>query len=234
MFTKVTILFILLYHSLIVLKQDLESLFVDFRWNFKGILDVEGRLHDIPRNSTCITAIIEQMALERIYELKKWHDCEIILAENTRQYPDATLTGGTFGNSRVAVDIKTARRLRGNERKISGFTIGSYAGYFLYPNQKKPGCRIPYQKFSEHWIVGFIYDWDARLEVSSMVSIVDVIVQEKWRIASKSTGTGTTKHIGSIRDIDDLKNGNGPFKTKEEFEAFWRNFGVQKEEAKRR
>ena len=67
-----------------------------------------------------------------------------------------------------------------------------------------------------------------------MVSIVDVIVQEKWRIASKSTGTGTTKHIGSIRDIDDLKNGNGPFKTREEFEVFWRNFGVQKEKAKRR
>lgn len=95
------------------------------------------------------------------------------------------------------------------------------------------GCKFPYGEFAEHWIVGFIYTWNPEAENSGIVSDVEVIVQEKWKIASKSTGTGTTFAIGSIKDIDKLRKGEGQFKSKEEFENFWRAKG-RKLAAKRR
>jgi len=62
-----------------------------------------------------------------------------------------------------------------------------------------------------------------------MVSDVEVIVQQKWKIASKSTGTGTTFAIGSIKEIDKLEKGEGVFKSKEEFEEYWREKGKERE-----
>lgn len=32
------------------IKQELESLMQDIRWNFVGILDTENKLHPIPKN----------------------------------------------------------------------------------------------------------------------------------------------------------------------------------------
>jgi hypothetical protein len=44
--------------------------------------------------------------------------------------------GGKFGDRKIAINIKTARKTKkGN--KIRGFTIGSFAGYFLYPKKKR-------------------------------------------------------------------------------------------------
>jgi hypothetical protein len=134
-----------------------------------------------------------------------------------------TLVGGKLGDKKIAIDIKTTRRLSRN--RISGFTLGSFAGYFLYPERKMPGCKFPYGEFSEHWIIGFIYTWNPNSDSLHMVSDVEVIVQEKWRIASKSTGTGTTFAIGSIKEIDRLRKGEGDFKSKEEFEKYWREKG---------
>jgi hypothetical protein len=61
-----------------------------------------------------------------------------------------------------------------------------------------------------------------------MVSDVEVIVQPKWKIAAKSTGTGTTFAIGSIKDIDKLRKGEGAFKNKDEFENYWRKRGRER------
>ncbi|WP_457550059.1 type II restriction endonuclease [Archaeoglobus sp.] len=58
----------------------------------------------------------------------------------------------------------------------------------------------PYGVYSEHWIVGFLYRWNPNADSLNMVSDVEVIVQEKWRIASRYTATGDTAHIGSVKD----------------------------------
>ena len=88
-----------------------------------------------------------------------------------------------------------------------------------------PGCKFPYGEFDEHWIIGFIYSWNPETDSLHMVSDVSVIVQPKWKIASKSTGTGTTFAMGSIKDIDKLRNGEGEFKSEDEFENYWRKRG---------
>ena len=209
---------------MIDIKKELEDVMRDITWNFVGILDTEKKLHPIPKNIQ-VQALFEYLALKRLEKIAEKFDCELIEASNAREYPDATLEGGKLGDRRIAVDIKTTRRIKPN--RISGFTIGSYAGYFRNPDRKMPGCRIPYSKFTEHWIVGFIYDWNKNADTLHMISNVELIVQEKWRIASRSTGTGTTTAIGSIRNITRIKRGEGDFDSEEEFLYFWRNRRVR-------
>jgi len=189
-------------------------------WEFTGVLDKSGNIYPIPANIQ-VQALFEYLAVERLKILAKKLGCKIIRPETTREYPDVAMTGGKLGNQLIAIDVKTARRVAPN--KISGFTLGSYAGYFRNPDKKMPGCIVPYNQFTSHWIVGFIYDWDENADSLHMVSNIEVIVQEKWKIASHSTGTGTTSAIGSIKDIDKLKKGIGEFESEEEFLDYWRN-----------
>jgi hypothetical protein len=204
------------------LKKALANVFKGFKWAAIGILLEDGSMIPVPRNSTAITAIIEQQALVLLEDWAGKNGIRMTRARNTREYPDATLEDGPLVDRVAAVDVKTTRRI--NQNRVSGFTIGSYAGYFLQPDLQLPGCRIPYGDFSEHWIAGFIYDWDDESESLSMVSNIEVIIAEKWRIASRSTGTGTTKHIASVRDITRLRNETGEFGSKEAFEDFWRKY----------
>lgn len=202
------------------IKSELEIGLKDITWNFVGILDTQKKLHPIPKNIQ-IQALFEYLAAKRIEELAKRWNCKIIEAQNTRSYPDITLEGGVFGKNKIAIDVKTTRRINGN--LVSGFTIGSYAVYFRNPNKKCAGCEIPYGQYTEHWIVGFIYTWNEDADTLHMVSDIDLIVQPKWKIASKSTGTGTTTAIGSVKNISNLKAGHGAFNSEQEFYDFWRN-----------
>ena len=85
--------------------------------------------------------------------------------------------------------------------------------------------QVSLWRYYQHWIAGFIYCWNPDADSINMISEVEVIVQEKWRIGSKSTGTGTTFAIGSIKQIDKIKRGEGAFKSRNEFEEYWRNKG---------
>lgn len=201
------------------IKSELEVMMKDVTWNFVGILDAKKKLHPIPKNIQ-LQALFEYLAGERIKEWAGKLGIEVVEATNTREYPDFTLQGSPLGEEVIAVDVKTGRR--GGNR--SGFTLGSYWGYFRRPEEKRGGCRLPYGEFTKHWIVGFIYDWDEDADTLHMVSNIELIVQEKWRIASKSTGTGTTKAIGSMRKIEDLRKGKGDFNSEGEFLTYWRNY----------
>lgn len=202
------------------IRNELITFMQGIEWNFVGILDTKKILHPIPKNIQ-IQALFEYLAMKRLKQLAKKLECDIIPASNTREYPDATLEGGKLGDKKIAVDVKTSRRISSNS--ISGFTIGSYAGYFRNPTKKRAGCRIPYGDFTEHFIVGFIYDWDEDADTLNMVSNIEYIVQEKWKIASKTTGTGTTTAMGSIKNIEDIRNGKGEFNSKDDFLSYWRN-----------
>ena len=54
------------------------------------------------------------------------------------------------------------------------------------------------------------------------------VVAPKWKIASDSRGYGNTANIGSIKNITDLKTGNGVFSQLGEdwFDEYWINYGV--------
>ena len=51
-------------------------------------------------------------------------------------------------------------------------------------------------------------------------------VQPKWKIACDRPGSGNTRNIGGVTDIDKLTKGEGPFARLGEgiFDHYWMNF----------
>ncbi|MCD4746508.1 MAG: EcoRV family type II restriction endonuclease [Bacteroidales bacterium] len=64
--------------------------------------------------------------------------------------------------------------------------------------------------------------------ITSVIKDFDFFAAPKWKIASDSQGSGNTANIGSIKDIDDLKVGNGVFSQlgEEWFDEYWMNYGT--------
>ncbi len=63
--------------------------------------------------------------------------------------------------------------------------------------------------------------------ITSVIKDFDFFAAEKWKIASDKQGSGNTANIGSVVDIDDLKNENGIFSKLGEvwFDEYWINHG---------
>jgi hypothetical protein len=63
--------------------------------------------------------------------------------------------------------------------------------------------------------------------ITSVIKDFDFFTAEKWKIASDKQGSGNTANIGSVVDIDDLKNENGIFSKLGEvwFDEYWINYG---------
>ncbi len=63
--------------------------------------------------------------------------------------------------------------------------------------------------------------------ITSVIRAFDFFAAEKWKIASDKQGSGNTANIGSIVDIEDLKNENGIFSQlgEEWFDEYWINYG---------
>lgn len=64
--------------------------------------------------------------------------------------------------------------------------------------------------------------------ITSVIKDFDFFAAPKWKIASDKQGSGNTANIGSITDIEDLKNGNGVFSNlgEEWFDEYWMNYGT--------
>jgi hypothetical protein len=63
--------------------------------------------------------------------------------------------------------------------------------------------------------------------ITSVIKDFDFFAAEKWKIASDKQGSGNTANIGSIVDIESLKNENGVFSQlgEEWFDEYWINHG---------
>ncbi|MCA0235771.1 MAG: EcoRV family type II restriction endonuclease [Bacteroidetes bacterium] len=64
--------------------------------------------------------------------------------------------------------------------------------------------------------------------ITSVIKNFDFFVAEKWKIASDAQGSGNTANIGSVTDIEALKNESGVFSNlgEEWFDEYWMNYGV--------
>lgn len=64
--------------------------------------------------------------------------------------------------------------------------------------------------------------------ITSVIKDFDFFAAEKWKIASDKQGSGNTANIGSIIDIEDLRNENGIFSQLGEdwFDEYWINHGL--------
>jgi hypothetical protein len=209
------------------LRNELARILSPIKWDVKGILLGNGEVIPVPAESRAVTAILQSIAVSEIdsWAKKKGINFEDLVFE-TRGYPDAALTGGPLGDKLIALDIKSARHIAND--KVSRMTLGTYDGYFLHPNEMKlyQGRRC-YNDYDEHWVIGFIYDWRPDQETSRMVDILEILVTQKWQIASTLSGSGDTANMGAVDSLSRLRNDRGDFSSEEEFEKYWRSYAVK-------
>ncbi|MDR2544459.1 MAG: hypothetical protein LBD03_02760 [Methanobrevibacter sp.] len=226
-----------------IFKKSLLDYFDEFKraiadendeWVIKGFIDVYRNIYTISIDTKVISKIIELLIFPIIGKFASSEGYKIIPSKYQNYYPDITLI--SKDNEKIAVDIKTTY-IR-NSESINGFTLGSFTGYFRDRKSNK-NITFPYDEYSAHYVLGVLYqrseeDFDEYTkysldELDSIVSVVknfEFILEEKWKISSDKPGSGNTKNIGSIKNTNSLRNGNGPFSELSEkiFDDYWKNF----------
>jgi len=207
---------------------------VGVEWYIKGIVDSRKRIYTLSDDTKLISKVFELISFPIITKavepyIQSWEP-----EERQTVYPDLTLILDGSPPNKIAIDVKSTYR-KGN---TAGFTLGSYTAYIRPPFTKN--IRYPYNDYIEHWIVGFVYDRvpDVKPEIVDISAIdkiiapienIEVIIWQKWQIASDRPGSGDTANIGSVRSLESLRKGQGIFtqfrdKGKDVFEDYWRNF----------
>lgn len=187
-------------------------------WVVKGFIDIYKNIYTISSDTKVISKIIELYIFPKILEFARKNNLEIELTKEQNFYPDITFKDSE-GNL-FAVDLKSSYRK--NDNHINGMTLGAFTGYFRDRNSLK-NITHPYNEYKAHVVLGVIYDYVSDIDerksytIEQLPDIISVIknfkffVQEKWKIAIDRPGSGNTKNIGSVSNINDLINGNGPF-----------------------
>ncbi len=203
-------------------------------WVIKGFIDVYQNIYTISIDTKVISKIIELMLLPVISRFASEHEYKMVLSEYQNYYPDISLiaTDGT----KIALDLKSTYRV--NSTSANGFTLGAFTGYFRQRRSTK-NVVFPYEQYAAHFVLGIIYSRSTEspeefrtYALSELQSIVSVardfifLVQEKWKVASDRPGSGNTKNIGSVREVEALVEGKGPFSPHGEaiFDDYWMNY----------
>lgn len=202
-------------------------------WIVKGFIDVNKNVYTITNDTKVVSKIIEILLIPRLDAFAKKHNMILELPSAQNFYPDLTFIddeGHLF-----AVDFKSSY-YDGNA--ANGLTLGSYWGYFRSRDEKK-SMDHTYNSYSAHIVLGMLYkqsvvdDNEKNVysvdELNAIHSVIEhfiFFVQPKWKIAKDLPGSGNTRNIGGISNIDDLVNGNGPFAKLGEdvFDDYWMNY----------
>ncbi len=117
-------------------------------------------------------------------------------------------------------------------------TLGAFTGYFRDRNSTK-NTTYPYDDYTAHLVLGMIYtrsekNIDERKiyqlsdlkKINSVIKDFQFFVQEKYKIAIDRPGSGNTKNIGGLTDINKLMVGKGPFSELGEdvFDDYWKHY----------
>lgn len=206
----------------------------DNDWIVKGFIDVNRNVYTITNDTKVVSKIIEIILIPHLDAFARRNGMILEFPSAQNYYPDLTFKDGD-GNL-FAVDFKSS--YYGDDRKVNGLTLGSYWGYFRNRNVKK-STDYPYNNYKCHLVIGMlykqsvtnkneknIYSVDELEVIKSVIEKFIFFVQPKWKIASDKTGSGNTRNMGGIVDIDDLIAGNGTFAGLGEdvFDDYWMNF----------
>jgi hypothetical protein len=200
-------------------------------WVVKGFIDIARNIYTISLDTKVLSKIIEILLFPQICDFAKKYKYKVLLSKEQNSYPDISLIDNK--NNKFALDLKSSYRK--NKRSVNGMTLGAFTGYFRDRKSTK-NISFPYDEYTGHYVLGVIYsrtegaaDQNGIYKLKDLVNITSVIrnfsffVQEKYRIAAGSPGSGNTKNIGSVKNIHTLVNGNGPFAELGEkvFDDYW-------------
>jgi len=209
------------------------------QWSIKGFIDIYKNIYTISSDTKIVSKILEIHLFPKILEFAEQNSYKIVLADHQNYYPDISFIDKENDAIKFAVDFKTTYRNPDNKELCNGFTLGSHGEYFINRSSRK-NIQFPYEEYIGHFCFGIIYDRienDKIIETStykikqlmsipSVVKNFDFFIAEKWKIASDKSGSGNTANIGSINNIDDIKNENGMFSKlgEEWFDDYWKNY----------
>ncbi|MDX1991783.1 MAG: type II restriction endonuclease [bacterium] len=203
-------------------------------WVVKGFIDLHQNIYTVSVDTKVISKVVELMLFPAIAQFAAEHGYQVILSAQQNHYPDVTFI--TPDQTKIALDLKSTYRV--TPTLISGFTLGAFTGYFRQRKSNK-NITFPYEQYSAHFVLGTIYSrnegalseqhiyaLDDLPSITSVIRDFTFLLQEKWRIASTRPGSGNTKNIGSILNIDALVQGEGPFVPHGEtvFNDYWMNY----------
>ncbi len=225
-------------------KQHLET--DGEEWKVKGFIDVDRNIYTISHDTKVVSKIIEIILIPKLKIFAEKNDFELELPDAQNYYPDLTFKDKKDGNL-FAVDIKTTyyevtKNKKGKEeRKIKGMTLGAFSGYFRDRNSTK-NIQHPYHEYKSHLVLGIVYRQandtgdefkvygiDELESIKSVIKSFIFFLQPKYKIAIDHPGSGNTKNIGGIADLEKMVNGQGPFvefgdKAQEVFDDYWMNY----------
>ncbi len=203
-------------------------------WVVKGFIDIYRNIYTISIDTKVISKIVELILFPIIYRFAQENNYRVVLAEHQNHYPDISLIAPD--NTKIALDLKSTYRV--SKQSVSGFTLGAFTGYFRKRDSTK-NIVFPYNNYAAHFVLGVIYSRNENISderevytLDNLQNIVSVIqnftflLQEKWKIAYDHPGSGNTKNIGSIKNINKLVQGEGPFASfsEEVFNDYWMNY----------
>ena len=190
------------------------------QWIVKGFIDVYKNVYTITNDTKVVSKIIEILLIPQLNNFARKHDLELELPSKQNFYPDLTFKDNE--GHLFAVDFKSSYY---DGEHVNGLTLGSYWGYFRNRDVVK-NMDHAYNEYAAHIVLGMLYK-QANVETNEKtaytVDELDIIqsvienfvffVQPKWKIASDMPGSGNTRNIGGITNIQKLVNGEGPFAT---------------------
>jgi hypothetical protein len=203
-------------------------------WVVKGFIDVYRNIYTISVDTKVVSKVIELMLFPSFSQFAAQHGYRMVLSEHQNHYPDISFIAPD--ETKIALDLKSTYRT--GATMVNGFTLGAFTGYFRQRESAK-NTTFPYGQYVAHFVFGVIYSrtetvLDERRvyklnELHNIISVVNdftFLLQEKWRIAGTRPGSGNTKNIGSVTDIQHLIDGEGPFAAHSEsvFDDYWTNY----------
>ena len=202
-------------------------------WIVKGFIDIDKNVYTITNDTKVVSKIIEILLIPKLDKFARDHGLELELPSTQNFYPDLTFKdkeGHLF-----AVDFKSSYY---DGDSVNGLTLGSYWGYFRERDTIK-SMDHTYNSYSSHTVLGMLYkqsvidanekDVYSVDELSAIHSVIEkfiFFVQPKWKIANDIPGSGNTRNIGGITNIQKLLNGQGPFAElgEEVFDDYWKGY----------
>ena len=209
-------------------------------WTLRGFVDTARRVYSLGNDTKVISKALELMLLPPIIRFWEGKGYRVTTARHQNFYPDISIERE---NARYALDLKTTYRLRlsspDRPPRVSGFTLGAFTGYFRDRESTK-NVTYPYGSYRQHYVVGIVYTQVADLQpgvytvddleqIPPPIRDIEILFQEKWRIASDRPGSGNTRNIGSVTELEALREGRGPFARLGEvgervFNEYWQHY----------
>lgn len=201
-------------------KNWLRAVLRTYSFGVQGILLADGTVLPLPSESSLIAKLMEVTLLTRFRTVAlAVRGLTIDGAPSGRVYPDILLSGQRLDHRKVALDVKAARRAPGGRRTVSRITLGPYDKYFRFPDRKMPGSWLPYGDIDHHLDAIVLYDY-----AGGVVSNVEPLVVETWRVAAKMRSSGTRNYMGAVTEVERLRGEQGEFDSERDFLAHWRNY----------